>query len=131
MNTWFGIGTLTRDPELKTTPGGTQVASFAIAINEKFKGPDQKYTERADFFDCAVFGNSASSFCEYMAKGRKVAIRGKLRFDSWDDKATGAKRSRVSIFVEEWVMCDSKQMGQAQAPKQDGYTPSTSDDSPF
>ena len=129
MNTWFGIGTLVYDPEMKYANSGTEIASFSIAINEKIKGPDQKYTERADFFDCVLFGKSAANFCEYMAKGRKVAIRGKLRQDRWEDKTTGTKRSKVSIFVEEWTMCDSKQGG-ASAQK-DGYTPSESDDSPF
>lgn len=131
MNKTFQVGTLTRDPELKIVGGGTEVASFSIAINEKFKGPDQKYIERVDYFDCVVFGKSAANFCEYMAKGRKVAIIGKLRQDRWDDKETGAKRSRVSIFVEDWTMCDSKQGGQTPSQKPEGYTPSTSDDSPF
>ena len=130
MNTWFGIGTLTRDPEIRYTPSGLSVSSFGIAINEKIKGADQKLVERADFFECTIFGKSAENFCEYMAKGRKVAIQGKLRLDQWEDKTTKEKRSKVFIIVDNWTMCDSKPQGQQQK-KAEGYTPSMSDDQPF
>jgi single-strand DNA-binding protein len=115
MNTWFGIGNLTRDPELKIVGSGTELTKFSVAINSKMKGPDQKWIDRVDFVECSLFGKSAAKFCEYMAKGRKVAIKGELRTDTWDDKETGAKRSRTFVMVNDWTMCDSKQGGQKPA----------------
>lgn len=131
MNTWIGMGQLTKDPELARTPGGTSLTKFSVAINDKIKSPGGEYQERVDYIDCTLFGKPAEVFCEYMAKGRKVAIEGKLRQDRWDDKETGKKMSRVTVFVERWHMCDSKPQGQAKPKQEGGYEPSMSDDIPF
>lgn len=130
MNTTILMGALTRDPELTRTPGGTSLTKFSIAINDKIKSAGGEYQERVDYIDCTLFGKPAEVFCEYMAKGRKVAIEGKLRQDRWDDKETGKKMSKVTVFVERWHMCDSKPQGQAK-PKAESYTPGMSEDSPF
>lgn len=127
MNQVAILGNLTYDPELKHTNGGTAVTKFTVAINDKIKGPDGKYTERSDFVECSLFGKSAETFCEYMAKGRKVAVTGKLRTDTWDDKETGKKRSRTFVMVDQWFMCDSKSQGK---PKADDAPP-PDDDAPF
>lgn len=130
MNDWKGMGAITRDPELTRTPGGTSLTKFSIAINDRIKSPGGEWQERVDFIDCTLFGKPAEVFCEFMAKGRRVVIEGKLRQDRWDDKETGKKMSKVTVFVERWHMCDSKPQGQQQK-KADGYTPPMSDDQPF
>ena len=85
-------GNLTRDPELKSTPGGTAVLSFGIAVNGKKGGQD--YT---NFFDCVVFGNYATAMHPHLSKGQKVAIDGQLSYSSWEQN--GQRRSAVEVIV--------------------------------
>lgn len=94
------LGNLTRDPEVRYTPNGTAVATFAIAVNEKRK--DQKTNETRDhvsYFDIIVYGKQAENCGQYLTKGALVLIEGKLNQRRWDDKETGAKRSKVEIIA--------------------------------
>lgn len=120
MNKTFLMGNLTRDPEIKYAPSGTAITEFGIAVSEKFKGADQKWQERTEFVDCTLFGKSAENFCQYMAKGRKVVIEGKLRLDTWEDKQSGQKRSKLRVMVDAWHMADSKLGGGQPQAKPDG-----------
>lgn len=93
------VGNLTRDLELRFTPQGTAVAEFGIAINETWKKDGQKQ-EYVSFFDCTLFGKSAEGLADYLKKGRKILVDGKLRQDRWEDEKTGQKRSKIKILVD-------------------------------
>lgn len=113
------VGNLTRDIELKYTPGGTAIGSTAIATTRKFKSPDGTQREEVCFVDITFFGRAAEIANQYLRKGSKVLIEGRLKFDQWTDQ-NGQKRSKHSVAVESMKMLDGKpQDGQQQ---QQGYT---------
>ncbi len=101
------VGNLTRDIELRYTPGGTAVGNTGIATNRRFKGSDGQQKEEICFVDLTFFGRTAEIANQYLRKGSKVLIEGRLKFDTWEDQ-NGAKRSKHSITVENMTMLDSK-----------------------
>lgn len=88
------MGNLTRDPEMRTSQGGTQVVKFGMAINRKFK--DQETT---CFVDCTAFGRTGEVIQQYMHKGKPIFVEGRLDFSSWQDQ-DGNKRSKLGVIVE-------------------------------
>lgn len=106
-------GRLTRDPELKGTQGGSAVLNFGIAVNDRRKNPASgEWEDVANFVDCVVFGNRASSLAKFLSKGQKVAIEGKLRWSTWEKD--GQKRSKIEVVVDELVLMSGGQGQQAQ-----------------
>lgn len=93
------MGNLTRDPELRYTPGGAAVCEFSIAVNEKWTDKQGTKQERVGFFDCVAWARLAEVITEYMKKGRPIFVEGRLQQDRWDDKNTGQKRSRIRVTV--------------------------------
>jgi len=91
------VGNLTRDPELKAMPSGSNVCRLGLAVNERVKQNEQ-WTERANYFDIDVFGGMGENCAKYLAKGRQVAIEGRLRWRSWETQE-GQKRSAVSVVA--------------------------------
>ncbi len=93
------MGNLTRDPEVRYTPGGTAVANFSLAINRPPRQgeADKGKQSEADFFDIVVFGKTAENVGEYLKKGRPVLVEGRLQQRRWEDKETGGKRSKVEV----------------------------------
>lgn len=90
------IGNLTRDPELRYTPSGTAVCDLSIAVNNtRGRGNDRR--EETCFVDVTVWDRMAENCSEYLSKGRSVLIEGRLRQDTWDDKETGRKRSKLAV----------------------------------
>lgn len=98
MNTVSLIGNLTRDPELRHTKGGTAVADLGVAVNSREKDSDGDWVDRADFFDVTVWGKTAENCAEYLEKGKKVGIVGRLRYETWENDE-GQKRSKVKIVA--------------------------------
>jgi single-strand DNA-binding protein len=93
------LGNLTRDPEVRYTPNGIAVASFAIAVNRKYKqGEETK--EEVSYIDIVVFGKQAESCGQYINKGDAVLIDGRLQQRRWDDKETGQKRSKIEVVAQ-------------------------------
>lgn len=114
-------GNLTRDPELRATPGGTQVLGFGIAVNDRRRNQQTgEWEDYPNFIDCTMFGNRAEALSRILRKGMKVAIEGKLRYSSWEDKNGGGRRSKVEIVPDEVVLMSQNPNGQ-QAPQQ--YAP--------
>ena len=103
------VGNLTRDLELRYTPGGTAVASTGIATSRRFKGADGQQKEEVCFVDLTFFGRTAEIANQYLRKGSKVLVEGRLKYDTWEDQ-NGMKRSKHSITVENMTMLDSKGM---------------------
>ena len=93
-------GNLTRDPELRYTPGGTAVAKFGLAINRKWKDQSGEPKEEVTFVDVDAFGKQAELIGQYLKKGSAILIEGRLKMDQWDDKKTGEKRSRLGVVME-------------------------------
>lgn len=100
INKVFLYGNLTRDPELKALPSGTQVASFGIATNRTYKDKDGNKQEQTEFHNISMFGRQAEVAAQYLKKGRPVFIDGRLQTRSWDDKETGKKMYRTEIIVD-------------------------------
>lgn len=114
-------GNLTRDPELRVTPGGTQVLGFGVAVNDRRRNKQTgEWEDYPNFIDCTMFGNRAEALSRILRKGMKVAIEGKLRYSSWEDKNGGGRRSKVEIIPDEVVLMSQNPNGQ-QAPQQ--YAP--------
>ena len=96
------VGNLTRDPELRATSSGTQVCSFGIAVNRVYRDASGANKENVSFFDCAAWGKQGETIAQYAKKGTAMLVSGRLEQRSWDDKATGTKRSRVEIVLEDF-----------------------------
>jgi single-strand DNA-binding protein len=115
LNKVLLIGNLTRDPELRYTPQGTAVASFGLACNRRWKGQNGEEREETLFVDINAFGRQAEVISEYLSKGRPVFIEGRLKLDQWQDKETGAKRSKHVVHVENFQF-----LGGGQGATQEG-----------
>jgi single-strand DNA-binding protein len=112
------LGRLTRDPETRATPSGKTVVSFSLAVDRA--GQDNA----TDFFDITAWEKLGELVSQYLSKGRRVLVQGRLRQESWDDKETGKKRSRISITATDVTFLD----GPAGSNSQND-TPINTDDS--
>lgn len=121
INKVFISGNLTRDPEMRTTQGGTVVMGFGVAVNDRRKNPQTgQWEDVPNYVDCTMFGNRASAVSQYLSKGTKVSIEGKLRWHSWQDQ-NGNNRSKLDVIVDEIEFAPRSQ--QPQAPVNDEYIP--------
>lgn len=100
LNKVFIIGNLTRDIELRYTPKGSPVADMSVAVNRKWKNDQGQMQEEVTFVDVALWGKTAESCAQYLKKGRPVHIEGRLELQTWDDKQTGQKRSKLRVVAE-------------------------------
>jgi len=112
MNTVSIIGNVVREPELRATTGGTSVCQLSIAVNERRKGGE----EYASFLDVDTFGTLADNCALYLAKGRQVAITGRLRQERWEKN--GEKRSKVKIVAHDVQFLGARENA---APKPDAF----------
>lgn len=94
-------GNLTRDPEVRTTTGGTVVCDLSIASNEKYRSKAGETVENVHYFEVTVFGTTAENCGKYLEKGRPVNVTGRLAQDRWEDKETGKNRSKVYIIANQ------------------------------
>ena len=93
-------GNLTRDPQLRQTQGGMAILSLGVAVNDRRKNQQTgEWEDVPNFVDCVVFGTLAEKLAQFLAKGSKVAIEGKLRWSQWEKD--GAKRSKLEVIVDE------------------------------
>ncbi|MFZ2167634.1 MAG: single-stranded DNA-binding protein [Minisyncoccia bacterium] len=100
LNKVFLYGNLTRDPELKALPGGSQVANFGLATNRSFKDKSGARQEATEFHNVVAFGRTAEVIAQYCKKGRPIFVEGRITTRSWDDKETGKKNYRTEIIIE-------------------------------
>jgi single-strand DNA-binding protein len=93
------VGNLTRDPELRATGGGTSVCSLRVAVNDRVKDPTSgEWGDKPNYFDVDVFGAQGERCAQYLAKGRQIAVEGRLRWREWESQ-DGQKRSAVSVVA--------------------------------
>ena len=100
MNHVTIIGNATRDVDVRFTPKGTAVAQVGIAVNRKWRAENGEAREEVTFIDLEAFGRTAEIMGEYIKKGDKFAIQGRLKLDQWDDKESGQKRSKLVVIGE-------------------------------
>lgn len=110
-------GNITRDPEMRTTPGGAQVCSFSIAVNRVFKGGDGSQQEQTSFIECVAWGKAAELICQYVHKGSALLVSGRLDQRSWEDKNSGQRRSRTEVVVEDFSFIGANNGGGAGGSK--------------
>jgi single-strand DNA-binding protein len=99
LNKAFIFGNLTKDPELKSLPSGTKVASFSIATNRVWKDKNGAKQEDTTFHNVVAFGKQAETIAQYMKKGKSIFVEGRIQNRSWDDK-DGTKKYRSEIVIE-------------------------------
>lgn len=115
MNVVTLIGNLTRDPELRTLPNGTNVCELGVAVNERIKRGDE-WEDYASFLDVTVWGKQGENCAEYLTKGRPVGITGRLRQDRWETPE-GDKRSKVKITAQSVKFLGGREEGAQNAPQ--------------
>lgn len=106
------IGRLVRDPETKQIPSGHTVCDFSIAVSRKYNGK-----EEVGYFDCQAWAKTAEIIQQYCKKGSQVLVGGRLRQEAWDDKKTGAQRSRITVVVSDVQFMDASKQQQERKPQ--------------
>jgi single-strand DNA-binding protein len=103
------LGNLTRDPELRQTPSGQSVVSFSLALNRAYKGQNGEWQEATDYIDCVAWGPLAERVSQYLTKGRRALVQGRLQSRSWEQE--GQKRSKVEVLANDVTFVDSRGEG--------------------
>jgi single-strand DNA-binding protein len=101
-------GNLTRDPELRYTPKGTAVVKLGMAINRTWKSETGESKEEVTFVDVEAWSRQAEVIAQYMRKGRPILVEGRLKLDTWEDKNTHQKQSKLKVILESFSFIDSK-----------------------
>ena len=117
------LANLTRDPEIRQTQSGMAIFSFSVAVNDRYKEQDH-----VSYIDCTSFGKTAETINQHFGKGDPILVEGKLKMDSWQDKQTGANRSKLGVTVDRFTFVGKSSGGQQQQQVQTftqspNYTP--------
>jgi single-strand DNA-binding protein len=116
------IGNLGKDPEVKYTPQGTAVAKLTLATNESFKDKDGQWQERTEWHNVVLWQRLAEIAGEYLKKGSKVYVEGRLQTRSWDDKQTNQKRYMTEVVAQNMVLLGGRGEGAAAGAEGGGYS---------
>ncbi len=116
------IGNLGKDPEVKYTPSGTPVAKFTVATNESFKDKSGQLQERTEWHNIVAWQRLAEIVGEYLKKGSKVYIEGRLQTSSWDDRETGQKKYKTEIVANDLVLLSGRTEGSDTEGGSRGYS---------
>ena len=103
------MGNLTRDPELRQTPNGQNVTSFSLALNRSYKDSSGEWQEATDYIDIVCWGPLAERVAQYLSKGRRCLVQGRLQSRSWEQE--GVKRSKVEVLANDVTFLDSRGEG--------------------
>jgi single-strand DNA-binding protein len=125
------MGNLTRDPELRQTPNGQNVTSFSLALNRAYKDASGEWQEATDYIDCVCWGPLAERVSQYLSKGRRCLVQGRLQSRSWEQD--GAKRSKVEVLANDVTFLDARGGGEDNGSYGSGGSDSgsgSSDDKP-
>ena len=118
-------GNLTRDAELRSTPSGTSVLNLGVAVNDRRRNQQTgEWEDYANFIDCTMFGKRAEGIAQYLTKGAKVAIEGRLHYSSWEDRSSGQRRSKVDVTIDEIEFMSSRNGASTRSSEQ---TPRSTD----
>jgi single-strand DNA-binding protein len=124
------MGNLTRDPELRQTPNGQNVTSFSLALNRAYKDASGEWQEVTDYIDIVCWGPLAERVAQYLSKGRRCLVQGRLQSRSWEQD--GNKRSKVEVLANDVTFLDSRGSGDDNGSNSGGASnpPVSSDDKP-
>ena len=124
------VGNLGKDPEVKYTPSGTAVAKFSLATNERYKDKAGEWQDRTEWHNIVAWQRLAEIVGEYVKKGNKVYIEGRLQTSSWDDKETGQKKYKTEIIANDLVLLGGRgEAGDSEsAPRGRGVAAAASND---
>ena len=100
FNKVYLMGNLTRDPEMRVTPKGTAICQFGLAVSRSWKDESGQTREEATFVDIEAWGKPGEIISKYCTKGRPLFVEGRLKFDQWEDKTSGQKRSKLKVVLE-------------------------------
>ena len=121
LNKVMLIGNVTRDPEIKYTPKGSAVTDLGIAVNRVFTPEGGERREETTFVDVTLWGRQAEIAGEYCKKGRSIYIEGRLQLDSWEDKASGQKRSKLRVVGETFQLLGPRPGGAGGSASSGGH----------
>ena len=119
LNKVLLMGNLTRNPEIRYTPGGSAVCEFGMAINRRFMQANGQEKDETCFVDITVWGKQAESSSRFLQKGSSVFVEGRLVYDQWTEKDTGNKRSRLRIYAERVQFLDRRDAASPQGGNAD------------
>jgi single-strand DNA-binding protein len=123
------MGNLTRDPELRQTPTGQNVTSFSLALNRSYKDASGEWQEATDYIDIVCWGPLAERVAQYLSKGRRCLVQGRLQSRSWEQD--GAKRSKVEVLANDVTFLDSRGGGDGgESFNQDAAAPAAAAEKP-
>jgi single-strand DNA-binding protein len=124
LNQVILMGNLTRDPELRTTPNGQSVCSFSLAVNRSYTGSDGQQQDSVDYFDVTAWAKLGELVNQYLSKGRKCLVMGRLSQRSWEQD--GQKRSKVEVVANDVTFLDGGgQAGSSRGSDDDGSAPAS------
>jgi single-strand DNA-binding protein len=127
INSVHILGNLTRDPEVRYTPKGSAVCDLSLACNRAWYDDQNQKHEETDFIDVTVFGKTAENVGKFVGKGLRLHVQGRLKQDTWEDKTTGQKRSKIKVIADQVTFIDfleDRQAAPAQAqPRQAAPAP--------
>ena len=101
------MGNLTRDCETRFAGNGTAIVKFGLAVNRRFQDADGNWKDQPTFIDVTIFGKRGEAFARFHTKGKPAFVEGHLRMDTWDDKQTGQKRSKLYVVADGWEFVGS------------------------
>ena len=109
------LGNVGKDPEIRSTPGGTMVANFSLATSDRFQDAQGNWQDRTEWHNLVAFKRTAEIVRDYVKKGSKLYIEGKIQTRSWEDKDTKAKRYRTEILVNDLSLLSGRDDSQGGA----------------
>lgn len=136
LNKVLLLGNVTRDPEIRYTPKGSAVCDLGVAVNRAYTTDSGEKREEVTFVDVTLWGRTAEVASEYLKKGRPVFVEGRLQMDTWDDKQTGQKRTRLRVVAENMQLLGGRPQGggdtgesrQPSAPPKKSASPEPDED---
>jgi single-strand DNA-binding protein len=121
FNKVYLMGNLTRDIEMRITPKGTAIGQFGLAINRSWKNEAGQLQEETTFADIEVWGRQAETLSKYVKRGSPLFVEGRLKFDQWEDKTSGQKRSKLKVVLENFQFLGGKKDGTEGGGEGDGH----------
>ncbi len=116
------MGNLTRDPELRFLPNNTPVLDIGLAVNDRRKNKQtNEWEDETQFVDCTAFGRNAENIDKHFSKGTPIFIEGSLKFEQWEDRQTGQKRSKLKVLIGQWKFIADKRKDGDGSPQSSGY----------
>ncbi len=113
------MGNLTRKPEMRFTQGGMAVCKVGLAVNRRFKDAQGEWKEEPTFVDVTLFGKRGEAFAKYHDKGKTAFIEGSLRLDTWEDKQSGEKKSKLYVVADDWQFVGAGAGGGRESVRED------------